>query len=237
MAIGDGMAEVFQARYGRSLSVFQNAIDVAVWSGYECRERSPSRAFTVLYAGHIGHANAGGVRDIAEAVASLVSEGLAVELVVYSGDACAPAGTALGSLAGVRVLPSQPYATMPKILGDADLLVLPLDFDRRSIAFARLSMPTKMPEFMASGTPTLVYAPAGTALAEDARRLRWGCVVDRQGVAGLRTAISRLIDDDGLRADLGRTAQHVAQARHDVGVVRPAFRAALLAAAEVSRLG
>lgn len=64
----------------------------------------------------------------------------------------------------------------------ADLLVIPLDFDEMSIRFARYSMPGKTSEYMASGTPILVYAPERTALSMYAKREKWGYSVNRRDV-------------------------------------------------------
>ena len=66
------------------------------------------------------------------------------------------------------------YENLPKIFAETDLLILPYDFHTASIKFIKYSMPTKAPEYMASGTPILIFSPEDTALVEYAKEYRLG---------------------------------------------------------------
>jgi hypothetical protein len=115
-------------------------------------------------------------------------------------------------------------------LAAADILLLPVNFDAHSVRYIRLSMPTKVPSYLVSGTPILVYGPSGTAQVDYARGAGWGHVVDRQDRTALMTAIRRLAGDLALRQDLSATARRVAADRHDSATVRTGFQSALAAA-------
>src|SRR5262249_6462505 len=57
-----------------------------------------------------------------------------------------------------------------RVLTEADILLLPANFDEASVRYIRLSMPTKLPAYLASGTPILVHGPAPLAQVDYARR-------------------------------------------------------------------
>jgi len=103
-------------------------------------------------------------------------------------------------------------------------LVLPINFDATSIRLIRYSMPTKLPSYIASGTPILVYGPAGTAQVEDARQHGWGLVVDHRGLEGVRSALLRLRDDTALSQALTTRGRALALERHNAEIVRPRFQ-------------
>ena len=52
-----------------------------------------------------------------------------------------------------------PYANLPAKLSSADVLLIPADFSGAGVKFIRYSMPTKVSEYMATGTPVLVVSP------------------------------------------------------------------------------
>jgi glycosyltransferase involved in cell wall biosynthesis len=110
--------------------------------------------------------------------------------------------------------------------------VLPVNFDDESVRLIRYSMPTKLPAYLASGTPILAYGPRGVAQIDDAARHGWGLVVAERGEGTLRDALTRIAGDLPLRRDLSRHARSLAEARHDVRKVRAAFQAAISLAAQ-----
>ena len=117
------------------------------------------------------------------------------------------------------------------LLSGADLLVLPFNFDERSRQYIRLSMPTKVPAYMACGTPVLVYGPPGIATVRYAQRDGWGHVLSTPGLAPLQETLLWLLEDRTARERLGKRAKVLAHEHHDAGKVRPAFHSALVKAA------
>jgi glycosyltransferase involved in cell wall biosynthesis len=110
----------------------------------------------------------------------------------------------------------------------ADLLILPLSFNRAIRRFLALSMPTKTTSYMASGTPILVYAPPDTALTEYARDSGWAGVVSRRSTSELAQAIRRLCTDRALRQRLRQTAYDRVMTTHTIETVTSAFHRALV---------
>jgi glycosyltransferase involved in cell wall biosynthesis len=173
------------------------------------------------------------LRDIAFAVAGLRASGRQIELHIHSPQRDTEYLRTLPLPSGAIKIAGPPEASsVPRLLADADLLLLPYNFDARSARYIRLSLPTKAPAYMISGTPVLVYAPADAATARYAADEGWGYVVSEPGQGAVTSALARLMDDASLRERLARRAQAVAVARHDAERVRREFWRSLTAAAE-----
>jgi glycosyltransferase involved in cell wall biosynthesis len=233
LAIGDAMAEAYRRRYGAAFTPFQNAIDLGAVRARSDADSvgSPCR---VLYVGSIFvNAQSQSLIDIARAVSRLAAAGRAVRLDIYS-----PAHLAERFRGALEVSPAVTlHDTIVdddaffRAIADADILVLPVNFDDESIRLIRYSMPTKLPAYLASGTPVLAYGPRGIAQIDDAARHGWGLVVESRAEDALAAALTRLSEDVPLRRDLSRRARALAETRHDVRRVRAGFQAALAGAA------
>jgi len=116
------------------------------------------------------------------------------------------------------------YTALPSKFSAADLLLLPQDFDKKSVQFLRYSFPTKVSEYMISGTPVLVYGDERTGLTQYALKDKWAYVVTQNTRAALVKAITELYSNLSLREELGNRAQQIAIEREDAEVVRENFR-------------
>ncbi len=226
-AICEQMCEEYHQRYGYPFLPFQNALDVERWLPDSRTEWKAGTPFVLRYVGSIvPDGQRESLRDIARAVAQLAADGLDVQLRIHSP---AHESACLHDLASPAVRiegPPDPTA-IARLLAGTDLLVLPYNFDARSARYIRLSLPTKAPAYMISGTPILVYAPGDVATARYATKERWGHVVATRGEEPVMSAIRTLMQNATLREQLGRRAREVAVARHDASVVKAAFWAAL----------
>src|SRR5215208_3668898 len=102
----------------------------------------------------------------------------------------------------------------------------PLAFDSPFPDDVRTAIPSKLVEYFACGSPILVHAPRGTAMAERARSEGWAIVVDEPFEDALAAAVSRVIGDDSFRRDLLLNAKR-ASAAHDPTTVARTFLTAL----------
>ena len=235
-AICEPMCEEYARRYGYAFQSFQNALAPGDWLPHARTQWRAAHPFVVRYVGSIvPDGQKESLRDIALAVAGLRASGREIALHIHSPKRDADYLRTLRLPSEVVSVEGPPEASnVPRLLADSDLLVLPYNFDTRSARYIRLSLPTKAPAYMISGTPVLVYAPADVATARYAAREEWGYVVSEQGQGALKAALARLMDDASLRERLGRRAQAVAVARHDAEQVRREFWRSLTAAAETT---
>jgi glycosyltransferase involved in cell wall biosynthesis len=232
LAISDAMAAEYETRYGRTFLPVHNPVDLERWDALAATyrvapDRPPSECLRVVYTGRVGTGNTDSILDVAEVVSDMSSHGKRISLQVNTPDADASAATRMAACQGVVVTPGGEYRRVPGLMAAADVLLLPLDFDEQSVRLMRLSMPTKVSEYLASGRPVLTYAPRGSAAAEYARTHGWSLVVDERDPAAIRRALELLIDDDALRKEMGSRARQCAEESHDARHVRAQFRAAL----------
>jgi glycosyltransferase involved in cell wall biosynthesis len=120
-----------------------------------------------------------------------------------------------------------PISHMPEILADADVLFLPLSFEPEQQHVVETSLPTKLAEYLASGTPILVHAPPYSSVTKYCREHRFGVVIDTPDPARLGQALRQLACDPQLREELSRNARATLAANHSRKSVVPRFLARL----------
>ena len=128
-----------------------------------------------------------------------------------------------------RVHINKPVAheKMPELLGSVDLLILPLDFDKKSIRFARLSMPTKASEYMISGVPVIVFADNKTYLAVHAKKNKWACAVTHNNYKTLADKIFELYKHNDIKKTQAENAKKFAKNNFSSEIVRKKFKDAI----------
>ena len=225
IGISPQMCQAYQQRYGNEFVPFHNCIDVSEWSkttkSYEIEGE-----FSLLYLGVVTEdKELWSLKDIRDTVLALRKKGYPVKMQIYSAPFCQ--STIEQHLASD---PSVEYAgyvhpsKLPQILSQADLLVLPINFDAASLKYVGYSIQTKVPEYMASGTPILAYGPSVSPNINYATRENWGLVVDRPDRDLLEKAIVSVIENLELRAELGKYARDLAFRNHDARMIRNAYR-------------
>jgi len=99
-----------------------------------------------------------------------------------------------------------------------------VNFDPKAVRYIRYSMPTKVPAYLFSGTPILVYGSDVTAQVKYARNAGWGYVVSERNQNRAAAAIRELASDRDLRENLSRAARTAAITNHDASIVRVRFQ-------------
>jgi glycosyltransferase involved in cell wall biosynthesis len=229
LAISHAMAREYEGRYGGSFQAFHNALRMDEWTTYARTEWSVGKPATVRYVGSVlAETQRHALRDLAEAVAGLRTEGLDVMLSVHAPSAHTAPLRDWGYGQEVVRLENNPAADdVPLLLASADVLVLPFNFNAASARYIRLSMPTKVPAYMISGTPVLVYGPPEVATVAYAAEGGWGFTVTDRDADHLRAGLRTLLTDVPLRQRLGERAVTLARQNHDIAPVKAAFWTAL----------
>ena len=236
IGISPQMCEAYEQRYGNQFVPFHNCIDVAEWSqvtkSYEIKEE-----FTLIYLGVVTEdKELWSLKDVRDTVLALRERGYKIKMQIYSAPFCqATIEQHLASPGAIEYAGYVHPSKLPQILSEADLLVLPINFDEASLKYVGYSIQTKVPEYMASGTPILAYGPAVSPNINYALRDNWGLVVDRPDKQRLAVAIAETIEDEQLRSRLGKYARDLAFRNHDAGVIRDAYRQLLADAAQINR--
>ena len=229
-AICQDMAEAYEVRYQKPFQWFQNAIDVAAVQRFVKNPLIVGSPIRVAYIGSVfPNAQLQSLIDCCNAVQALHHEGFPIRMEIYSPSHATEqyrerllVGAAI-SLQGTIGDDEVFFRT----LQDVDMLVLPVNFDTYTIQYIRYSMPTKVPAYLAVGTPILVYGPAEVAQVSYATKAGWGMPVTVRDMGTLKDALRRLGTDMQLRQDLSVCARQMAAAHHDARVVREQFQEAL----------
>jgi len=226
MGICDSMCQAFEKRYGGQFLPFQNTVDVDTWGR---QARAPSQLndpIRVVYAGSVyPNAQLTSLGDCCRAVAELCDDGYGIQADIYSPSLTENYRDKLGRHPAVHF---HDALTGDKsffdTIGSSDILLMPSNFDEQSVSFIRYSMPTRVPAYLAVGTPILVYGSPEVAQVQYARDFGWGQVVSDQGSEALKSGILRLIDDIDLRQRLSAAALSTARDRHDASLWRDQFQ-------------
>jgi glycosyltransferase involved in cell wall biosynthesis len=223
MSISDAMSEEYKIRYGKDHIPFHNPIDINYWKPATTKDYTVQDKFTILYAGRIGFGIESSITDIANAVKSIATTNSNIVFEIQTADV-----EILNGLVqlneNVKWMKPIPYSSLPQKFSSVDLLLLPQDFDAKSVQFLKYSFPTKVSEYMISGTPILVYGDERTGLTKYALKDKWAYVVTENKTTVLTKALIDLINDAVLRKGLAETAQKIAIEREDAVVVRDNFR-------------
>jgi len=238
-AICQDMAEAYEVRYKKPFLWFQNAIDVAAVQRFVKKPLVLGSPIRVAYLGSVfPNAQLQSLIDCCNAVQAIHNEGFPICMEIYSPSHATEqyreqlvVGTAI-SLQDTITDDDVFFRTLQAV----DMLVLPVNFDKYTIQYIRYSMPTKVPAYLAVGTPILVYGPAQVAQVSYATKAGWGMPVTVRDMGALKDAIRRLATDMQLRQELSGRARQMAAAHHDARVVREQFQAAL-SSASASHVG
>ncbi len=223
MSISNAMGDEYKKRYGHDFVPFHNPIDINFWKPKEAKTYTQNEIFTILYAGRIGFGIESSLADIAAAVNEVVREYKNIIFEIQTADAEA-LHKAVTLTQNVKWVQPTAYTALPAKFSSADLLLLPQDFDEKSVRFLRYSFPTKVSEYMISGTTVLVYGDASTGLTKYALNEKWAYVVTENNKTALVKAIKELYTNTALRKDLAQRAQQIAEDRENAVTVREEFR-------------
>jgi glycosyltransferase involved in cell wall biosynthesis len=214
MSICDAMSEEYKNRYNRDFMPFHNCIEFEKWEKYRRTNHQISDKFVILYAGRIGPGTSTSIISIAKAVEIIGNRNINIEFQIQTKEISAGFDLEIQKLKYTRKNNLIPYEQLPEKFASADLLVLPMDFDKDNLNFIHLSMPTKVPEYMISGTPILVYADKSTALNKYASKEDWAFVVSDDNIDNLSEKIFQIYNSMEDRIRISQNAYKVVMKNH-----------------------
>jgi glycosyltransferase involved in cell wall biosynthesis len=210
------MAEHYRVKHGLECSVVPTPVEA--WEPE--RHARTGREREILFAGAVYWAQEDSLRRLSAATRGLDGASLTIVGSWADEDALRRRG-----IVADRLEPDLPPDQFRRRLEKADALFLGLGFDTDHPEVVRTASPAKLPEYMMSGRPILIHAPAGSHVAEYARTERFAEVVDVPDEAALRHAVELVLRDDNLGRVRSERARTLANERHEIGRVRAAFTA------------
>jgi glycosyltransferase involved in cell wall biosynthesis len=211
MSISEEMGTEYKRRYGKTHITFHNPIDLDFWGKYQRINYDLPPSPVILYAGRLGLGIDTSLQLIAKAI-QLLNKKLNLHLKFVLQTKEAPAWIAdYNCVEQTRFVA---YDELPRVFSAADLLILPYDFSSESIKYIGYSMPTKATEYMASGTPIIVFSPEETAIVNYARKYDWAKVITENNIDTLCEGIAALIQNETTRQQIAQNAINVAKKNH-----------------------
>jgi hypothetical protein len=113
----------------------------------------------------------------------------------------------------VRVLPFATEADVERDLQSADLLYLPLPFDKDFEAFVRFSLPTKVVTYLGSGVPILYHGPERAAVHQLLSKHSAAFLHTSLNVASLAGLIGQICDQPESGMEVSANALHLARSQ------------------------
>ena len=160
--------------------------------------------FVLLYSGTISISSDRALERVLEAAAAMKDRKDVLFVICGEGMRKPELERKAAALAAtnVRFIPFQPYADLPGLLASSDVLLVPLDKEK-----SRLSVPSKLYNFLAAGRPVLGLAPAESEVAALIRSTDCGAVAPPDNAAAIREAVLRLASDGEARARMAANAR------------------------------
>ncbi len=169
LAVSGEMAGRYRIEFGGDWLVMHNGVDVAGMAGVAMEGLQPKLRKIFL---------AGDVNVFRHDAVTAFARGLQL----YNQDAAEQAELRIQGIVDweyrhrleqtgcVKWMERSTHAECLEMMRSADLLYLPLAFEERVQRIAELSLPTKLPEYLASGRPVFFHAPERSAVFQCARR-------------------------------------------------------------------
>ncbi len=228
LGICDKMCVAFSKRYGTSFIPFHNCVETDSWPFNDSFSYSFDRAFDMVYIGSLlRRKELASLIDLRRSISDVSNSGANINLTIYHPKRGEDARNYDEYFAPFPFINKGEYLSpheLPARLAKADALALTINFEGVSRTYLRYSFQTKVPEYMASGRPILVYGPPDHCNVESARFEGWGLTVEQRRQNDLTDAIKTIIGSESLRRRIGRQARLLAEKQHDVRSVRQRFR-------------
>jgi len=218
MAISSEMCIEYQRRYHREFFPLHNSVELRSFPSTRGKPWNKHELFQIVFSGTLESYNVSEVLDLCKAVS-----GLNVEFHIY--------GKARDDkyIKEIQKYPCCfyhgyiPHAIVIKSYSEAHLLFLPMTFNKRLLRNVKLSMPTKISEYMLSMTPILLYAHHNTALVRYAESAGWAFIIKRKQVNKLREVVMQLMDNELLRQQMSVKARSIGEQNHTLEVNHAVF--------------
>jgi hypothetical protein len=223
------MALEFRRRYGGRFEVFMNCCDRL--------DATPEPARSTARLNFIGALAPDRWRpllSIGTALSELHSRGVFGELVIYTlpedirGCAKFFAGCGAIRMAGTAA----PHEVRGLQL-EANLLVHVESFAEATRRLTRLSLSTKIPQYLMAGRCVLAYGPPEAASIRYIADTGAGVAVSTEDMGELTSQLEILLTQPALRHKYAERARHTALKRHEAVAERQRFRRSIVAASNI----
>jgi len=228
LCVSPFMAEEYERRYGAAGSLMypSRAKDCPVFPAKAARQIGDGE-MVIGYGGNSSPLLVESLRALAAAL-----PGTRTRLALFGGFDEDAQRQLLAVSPAISLHGFVPFDQMIRELREiADVLFVPMTFGAEQMDNMKISFPSKLTDYTATGLPLLIHAPAYASAVRWARAEHDVAeIVDEPGEAPLRAAITRLHEDADRRARLASNAVAAGQRYFDSAAARAALSRALVGA-------
>jgi hypothetical protein len=224
-AVSREMAAHYEESFGKSWIVVHNGVRNVALANATSVASKPKQ---VLLAGDVNVFRFDAVIAFAEAIERHNRRhGESIEFTVM-GEVAEQHRSSLSALSAVKMLSRRSHAECLNAMKAADLLYLPLAFARKSSRISLYSLPTKLPEYLATGKSVLFHAPGESALFRVAERYDLTPRLATIDPTALDTFVETWARENGNGADSMAKAKRALREEFDIDRLAARFQAAFI---------
>jgi glycosyltransferase involved in cell wall biosynthesis len=217
VTIGDLMAEEYKQRFGGNYVVAMNSIAIEDIKDYSYK----GEKVKLVYAGNLGLNRWKVLSIIGQCLHELSNEGLKGELSIYS--IVEPEG----NVAKALYLPpfmsfkgKLDQAQLRQVKEESDILVHVEAFDKTNRYITRLSISTKIPEYMQSGRCILAVGPCDVASIRYLKDNDMAMTITDSNYDQIKESLRYIMLDEQKRKQYAKKARDLAIERHSINTIK-----------------
>jgi glycosyltransferase involved in cell wall biosynthesis len=196
--IGQNMKDAYQKKFNLEFEVFHNYADtknlpLLPTDDFVFNTKYP---FKILFLGSLfSYLHNGAINDLCNAVTELNDNGHPIVFNLYGQKV--PSDFLTTEINGKSVVHHGQVPTKERfnIMQDHHAFVVPSTFDSSVAAEYCFSIPTKLPELLASGKPTIVYGPDVMEAHRFCSDKGCGYLIDERSVDKLKTSLVEIMEN------------------------------------------
>ncbi len=209
VAISEAMAKEFELRFSGKWDYFHNPIDINQWLPYQKKKISTHSDFIkIAYFGRIGRANEEALLRFLDAIVELNKiHSVFIQIDIYSSSILPKEYLELNF---VKCHSFINHSEIPQAISSYDFLIIPLSFKEEDFIFSRLSIPTKLSEYLISGVPVIIIAPRETAVSKFAIETNSAFLINTLVTSEITALLSLFFSDVNMQNEVSKNARSVA---------------------------
>lgn len=214
------MSESYLKQYGKTFYPFHNPVDLNYWTSLPSELKYPDDTMSILFTGKINEDTKDCLIDTCKVVEQLNREGHKFVFDVYSPNASMHPDL-FSQYSSCHLFAAIPHNEIPTVTKGYSAMLLTLGFSKISRKYVRLSMPTKLSEYLAAGIPTVLYCPEEIALSQYLKDKDCVFTCYERDSAMLRDCMLALENKGMCKSKVGNALRLAED--HDMAVVRDKF--------------
>lgn len=234
IGISEIMSQEYSNRFKCRFEAFMNTVPVSTEIETLTRNRSPQDSVRFCYVGGLHLSRWVSLKAIVNILEQISNAGKRVEMSIYAPNRDVQRYKNVYShFRVVKYIGSVSAEEVASILLKADVLIHVESFDAQIRKYTRLSLSTKIPQYMASGLPILAFAPEEVASSLYIIKNGCGLVIGQNDCKTIETTLLELITKPETRKRLGQNGWKTAFKKHNAVTERERFRSVLAEAANM----